>query len=272
MQMNHAPHVMSGRSPRPAAATGSRLPRRGFTLVELLVVIVIILTLAALSFSVFTKMRARADNILAVSNMRQIGVALSSYLSDNDHLPTFMDEGVSPAISTANPYTQAYVLQPYLGISEPTSKVVYAEIFRPPGLKRDNMAGKKNWYDVIAYAMYSAENFAPTKAYLPKGVMTDSEGQDVGPFGRFSASGTPTEGWKTAQLDAALSKFSADNGGRIATLSMVPAMLEINAEFPSTGGAWPWPVPKKTLRDGHVNVLYFDWRVDSVKPNFFYVP
>jgi hypothetical protein len=217
-------------------------------------------------------MRARADNIRAISNMRNIGVAISSYLSDNDHLPTFMDVGVSPDISTGNPYTQAYVLQPYLGLAEPTSKIQYAEIFRPPGLQPSNMNGRKNWYDIVSYAMYSADNFDSRKAYLPKGVITDSEGQDVGPFGRYSESGTPSEGWRTAQLDAALAKFTADNGGRIATLSMVPAMLEINAEYPSARGAWPWPVPKKVLRRDHVNVLYFDWRVESVVPKFFYTP
>ena len=257
---------------RPVKVPATRAARRGFTLVELLVVISIILTLAAMSLTVFSKMRARADNILAISNMRQIGVALSSYMSDNDHLPTFADVGVSPAISTANPYTQAYVLQPYLALAEPTSKVVYAEIFRAPGLKRDNMAGRKNWYDVTCYALYSANNIASTKAYLPRGVMTDSEGVDVGPFGRVVGNGPPVAGWRAAQLDAALAKYSADNGGRIATLSKVPAMLEINAEYPSTAGAWPWPVPKKPVRGDHVNVLYFDWRVEEVHPRFFYTP
>ena len=272
MQTKKSSRVLSRRSPHPAAASGTRRPLCGFTLVELLVVITIILTLAAMSLAVYTKMRARADNIRAISNMRNIGVAISSYLSDNDHLPTFMDVAVLPAISTANPYTQAYVLQPYLGLPEPTSKIQYAEIFRPPGLQPSHMGGKKNWYDVVSYAMYSAENFDPRKAYLPKGVMTDSEGLDVGPFGRFSDSGTPSDGWRTAQLDAALAKYTADNGGRIATLSMVPAMLEINSEYPSARGAWPWPVPKKVLRDDHVNVLYFDWRVESVLPKFFYSP
>jgi prepilin-type N-terminal cleavage/methylation domain-containing protein len=257
---------------RPATAFTTLHPGRGFTLVELLVVISIILTLAAMSLAVFSKMRARADNILAISNMRQIGVALSSYMSDNDHLPTFADVGVSPDISTANPYTQAYVLQPYLALAEPTSKVQHAEIFRAPGLKRDNMGGQKYWYNVICYALYSVDNIVSTKAYLPRGVMTDNEGQDVGPFGRVVANGTSVDGWKAAQLDAALAKFSADNGGRIATLSKVPAMLEINAEYPSIAGGWPWPVPRKTLREDHVNVLYFDWRVDSVHPRFFYTP
>jgi prepilin-type N-terminal cleavage/methylation domain-containing protein len=266
----NARSLVSNHPGRRPVTTGGTAPRDGFTLVELLVVIAIILTLAAVSMAVFTKMRSRADNILAISNMRQIGAAICSFQSDNDHLPMFMDIGVSPALSTNTPYTQASVLQPYLGLPEATNKVQYPEIFRAPGLKHDNMGGRKYWYDVTCYAMYSADHIAPNKAYLPKGVMTDSEGQEVGPFGRYTANGTPTEGWKAAQLDAAMAKFSAEHGGRIATLSMVPAMFEVNSKYPSIKGGWPWPVPKNPLRVDHVNVLYFDWRVDSVTPRFFF--
>jgi len=272
MQMHQTSLPWSGRKPCPAAATGTPSSPAGFTLVELLVVISIVLTLAALTFGVVVKMRQRADNILAISNMRQIGAAIASYMTEYDHLPTFMDVGVSAAYSTNNPYTQASVLQPYLSISEPTSKTQYALIFRPPGLKPDNMSGKKNWYEVTSYAMYNSDYITPTKAYLPKGVVTDPDGQDVGPFGRYSSSGKPVDGWRSAQLDAAITRFSATNGGKIATLSKVPAMFEINAEHPSVRGSWPWPVPKKTLRKDHVNVLYFDWRVDSVTPKFFFTP
>ena len=243
---------------------------RGFTLVELLVVIALILTLSAVSMTVYLKAQKRGNNVKAIANMREIGVAISSYLSEHDHLPTFMDSGVSPAYSTAAPYTQASVLQPYLGLPDPTSKIQYAEAFHPPGLKNDNMNGRKNWYELVCYAMYNADYFASTKAFLPKGIMTDSEGQEVGPFGRYTASGTPTDGWKSSQLDAALARFSADHGNRNTTLSMVPAMLDINSQFPPTGGGWPWPVPKKPIYGDHINVLYFDWRVDAVTPRYFF--
>jgi prepilin-type N-terminal cleavage/methylation domain-containing protein len=272
MHMKQTSPPWSNRHACPAAASRTQCALAGFTLVELLVVITIILTLAALTFGVVVKTRQRADNVLAISNMRQIGAAIASYMTENDHLPTFRDVGVSPAYSTNDPYTQASVLQPYLGIPELTSKTQYALIFRPPGLKPDNMSGQKNWHEVTSYAMYHNEYITPSKAYLPKGVVTDSEGQDVGPFGRYTGGGTPVDGWRSAQLDAALTRFTAENGGKIATLSKAPAMFEINAEYPSAKGSWPWPVPEKTLRQDHVNVLYFDWRVESVTPKFFFTP
>ncbi|MEO5714699.1 MAG: type II secretion system protein [Luteolibacter sp.] len=55
----------------------------GFTLVELLVVIVIIATLAGLAFLGYGRMRAIGDRAAAISVMRQLVVANISYSSDH---------------------------------------------------------------------------------------------------------------------------------------------------------------------------------------------
>lgn len=59
-------------------------PRQGFTLVELLVSITIIIVLAALVFAVSGKIRANAQQSNLVSAMRQIGIANVSYYSENN--------------------------------------------------------------------------------------------------------------------------------------------------------------------------------------------
>src|SRR5262245_33617732 len=60
----------------------------GFTLIELLVVIAIISILAAILFPVFAKARASARKSTGLSNLKQIGTALSMYAADYDeHLP-----------------------------------------------------------------------------------------------------------------------------------------------------------------------------------------
>jgi prepilin-type N-terminal cleavage/methylation domain-containing protein len=59
---------------------------RAFTLIELLVVIAIIALLAAMLFPVFKTALAARDETVALSNMRQIGIAFSLYANDNSFL------------------------------------------------------------------------------------------------------------------------------------------------------------------------------------------
>lgn len=65
--------------------------KRGFTLIEVLVVIAIIAILAAILFPVFAQAKAAAKAIACMSNMRQIGYATQLYLQDYDEtwFPSF---------------------------------------------------------------------------------------------------------------------------------------------------------------------------------------
>src|SRR5262245_52299598 len=58
--------------------------RRGFTLIELLVVIAIIAILAAILFPVFAQAREKARQSQCISNLRQVGMALTMYAGDYD--------------------------------------------------------------------------------------------------------------------------------------------------------------------------------------------
>jgi prepilin-type N-terminal cleavage/methylation domain-containing protein/prepilin-type processing-associated H-X9-DG protein len=57
---------------------------RGFTLVEMLVVIVIILVLASIIYPTIIGVRSKASQVKCMSHMRQIGMAMQLYLGDND--------------------------------------------------------------------------------------------------------------------------------------------------------------------------------------------
>ena len=73
--------------------------RRGFTLVELLVVIVIIASLAGLTAPMVIRQRKKADQTQAVNNARQIGLAMFEFETEYGSFPddTTADEVLNDA-------------------------------------------------------------------------------------------------------------------------------------------------------------------------------
>ena len=63
-----------------------KVMKRGFTLIELLVVITIIAILAAILFPVFARAKAAAKQTVCISNLKQIGTAMTLYMGDNDDI------------------------------------------------------------------------------------------------------------------------------------------------------------------------------------------
>jgi prepilin-type N-terminal cleavage/methylation domain-containing protein len=60
------------------------MKRKGFTLIELLVVIAIIAILAAILFPVFAQAKMAAKKTMALSNVKQLGLGIISYMTDVD--------------------------------------------------------------------------------------------------------------------------------------------------------------------------------------------
>ena len=57
--------------------------RRGFTLVELLIVVAILVLLLAVLLPALTRARKNAENAACKNNLRQIGLAMQMYVTDN---------------------------------------------------------------------------------------------------------------------------------------------------------------------------------------------
>lgn len=100
--------------------------RRAFTLIELLVVIAIIAILAAILFPVFAQAKQASKKTVNVSNLRQIGMAVTMYVNDNEGYPMMS----SPSSTVPRTRWPDYIY-PYVK-SEPifNSPLATAEMFQ----------------------------------------------------------------------------------------------------------------------------------------------
>ncbi len=119
---------------------------RAFTLIELLVVIAVIAILLSIAYPTYTRILERAKITKDMNNLRQVGLAIQTYLNDNDQ--------VLPATTTWPGVTATPVLYP--------KYVSTRKIFQSPF---DNRASLETDSAPVSYSinanMYTAVTATP---------------------------------------------------------------------------------------------------------------
>jgi len=207
--------------------------RKGFTLIEFLVVIAIIAILAAILFPVFAKVREKARQTSCASNEKQIGLGLTQYVQDNDERwPAVMRQDT-------NGWTFWQVaIQPY---------IKSAGVFRCPSISDPGRVlnnGVSNFDTSYAANVNGIPCAAP-----PWSAATPNNG--TGLFGSITSSGVA----------------EADIASPSSTISVLEQQGGTSSDIIVFDGNCGWSAARVAARHtGRSNYLFADSHVKALRP------
>jgi prepilin-type N-terminal cleavage/methylation domain-containing protein/prepilin-type processing-associated H-X9-DG protein len=106
--------------------------QRGFTLTELLVVIAIIALLAALLLLTLGRAKATAQSAVCKSNLRQLGISLQMFLSENHYYPVNAFQTKPLSLPNSARFWDGKLVREDLGISQPSTNFQREGVWRCP--------------------------------------------------------------------------------------------------------------------------------------------
>jgi prepilin-type N-terminal cleavage/methylation domain-containing protein len=186
--------------------------RRGFTLVELLVVIVIIAALAGLTAPMVIRQRKKADQTEAVNNARQIGLALFEFETEYSKFP---DAETATAVAAATETTASSGL---------TANDRFRQLIRSGIAQSEAMFYAKTAFTKKPDGIFNDDTKALEPGEVGFGIVTNSDGKGL------SAAGNPSRPIVAAPFTLALDgKFDGDfYDGKAVILKLDNSVTSLN--------------------------------------------
>jgi len=204
-----------------------------FSLIEILVSLGVVSVLAALIFGAGQRAQNAGLRMDAISRMRQVGLAVQSYVNENDgSLPGPLWSGQSPWYRSSDPRTIGVPLWSYLGAPEPKSWSQEVKALAPKAYVKASPAK-----DAMSFIVNQGVTLGGTK-YLPWGYQNSSDPE-------------PTS------LPMKMSMLAG------AELSKTWAMQDVDKTHKYIDGnaSWYAKLPNQPVYKPFRLCLYFDWHV-----------
>jgi prepilin-type N-terminal cleavage/methylation domain-containing protein len=217
--------------------------RHGFTLIELLVVVAIIGLLAGIILPVLAQARQKSIRTTCLSNLKQIGLAISLYTDDNEQtLPGPCFSGARASYDRNSSTELIWYIAEDLGAPAPAPQTVVADIFVCPGYRREAP---------------ELSSLVGRKCYLLNDNL-DAPPEFKPPFGYPAQAGSP-----------AIEPMRITSFETTQSLSDIWAITDVDkVNVPNPRITWWTDLPYKPVHGDVRNELYFDWHVSARKVEF----
>ena len=182
---------------------------RGFTFIELLVVIIVIGILFSIGFPVYTGVLERAKITKDMNNLRQVGLGIQTYLNDNDQIlpasTTWPGTTVAPVLYPKYISGRGVFLSPFdprslletdaANISYSINANVYAP---PPGITRNMTSVVSPSSTILMAPSYPSAPGDPRNSGSWPGIATNAPNLPIG--GTGETRGTHSNGTRINAL------------------------------------------------------------------------
>jgi len=223
-----------------------------FTLIELLVVIAIIAILASVSFPAIASAMTSASKAKSAGNLKNFGVAMHSFVADNNGRLPGANGGSSGTLSGISPIAKSSSAN-----SLQVQLMTYLEKERPSGNSWGSFFMKS-----LAYPAWEKFNKGTADNGVPSYIACQSyklpDGSSISPFGGPEGTNIP---FTLLQMQTRLTQMPLGQSKPYAVIETDQALYQ-RVTWNNPG--WKSKLPSTPLHREVRNVLYFDGSVQAV--------